>query len=37
VFPWQPFWLAFAAMAAAIMIGFAITFRDPVRLGAEEK
>jgi nucleoside transporter len=36
VFPWQPFWLAFAGMAAAIMIGFAITFRDRVRLGAEE-
>ena len=37
VFPWQPFWFTFAAMAAAIMVGFAIAFRDPVRLGAEGK
>jgi nucleoside transporter len=36
VFPWQPFWITFAGMAAVIMIGFAIAFRDPVRLSADE-
>lgn len=36
VFPWQPFWISFAAMASVIMIGFAIAFRDPVRLTADE-
>jgi nucleoside transporter len=36
VFPWKPFWITFAAMAAVIMIGFAVTFRDRVRLSAEE-
>jgi len=32
----QPFWISFAAMASVIMIGFAIAFRDPVRLTADE-
>jgi nucleoside transporter len=36
VFPWQPFWISFAVMAGVIMIGFAIAFRDQVRLSAEE-
>jgi nucleoside transporter len=36
VFPWKPFWFTFAVMAAAIMTGFAIAFRDPIRLGASE-
>lgn len=35
-FPWQPFWLVFAAAAAAVLVGFAIAFRDPVRLGKDE-
>ena len=36
-YPWQPFWLTFAIAAAVVMVGFAIAFRDPVKLGAEEK
>ena len=36
VIPWQPFWISFAVMAGVIMIGFAIAFRDQVRLSAEE-
>lgn len=35
-YPWQPFWLTFAIAAAAVMVGFAIAFRDRVKLGAEE-
>jgi nucleoside transporter len=35
-YPWQPFWLAFAIAAAAVMVGFAIAFRDPVKLGQDE-
>jgi len=36
VFPWKPFWIAFAVTAAVVMIGFAVAFRDPVKLGKEE-
>jgi nucleoside transporter len=32
-FPWRPFWLTFAAMAAAVLVAFAIAFRARVRLG----
>jgi MFS family permease len=32
-FPWRPFWLTFALMAVAVMVAFAIAFRDRVRLG----
>jgi hypothetical protein len=35
-YPWQPFWLAFAIAAAVVMVGFALAFRDPVKLGKEE-
>ena len=35
-YPWQPFWLAFAIAAAVVMVGFAVAFRDPVKLGKEE-
>ena len=35
-YPWQPFWLTFAIAAAVVMVGFAIAFRDPVKLGTEE-
>lgn len=35
-YPWQSFWLTFAIAAAVVMIGFAIAFRDPVKLGKEE-
>lgn len=35
-YPWQPFWLTFAVAAAVVMVGFAIAFRDPVKLGKEE-
>lgn len=35
-YPWKPFWLTFAAAAAVVMVGFAIAFRDPVKLGKEE-
>jgi nucleoside transporter len=33
-FPWRPFWLTFALMAVAVMVAFAVAFRDRVRLGA---
>jgi nucleoside transporter len=36
VYPWKPFWIAFAIAAAAVMAGFAIAFRDPVKLGRDE-
>ncbi len=36
VFPWKFFWIAFAVTAAVVMIGFAVAFRDPVKLGKEE-
>jgi hypothetical protein len=35
-YPWQPFWLTFAIAAAVVMVGFALAFRDPVKLGTEE-
>jgi nucleoside transporter len=35
-YPWPPFWLTFAIAAAVVMVGFAIAFRDPVKLGTEE-
>jgi nucleoside transporter len=35
-YPWRGFWLAFAIAAAAVMVGFAVAFRDPVKLGSEE-
>jgi len=34
VFPWKPFWFTFAAAAAAVMVLFAIAFRDRVKLGS---
>jgi nucleoside transporter len=36
VYPWKPFWIAFAIAAAVVMAGFAVAFRDPVRLGSDE-
>jgi MFS family permease len=36
VYPWKGFWLAFAIAAAAVMAGFAVAFRDPVKLGSDE-
>lgn len=35
-YPWKPFWIVFAIAAAAVMVGFAIAFRDPVKLGNDE-
>lgn len=35
-YPWKPFWITFAIAAAAVMVGFAIAFRDPVKLGNDE-
>ena len=35
-YPWQPFWLTFAIAAAAVMVAFAVAFRDPIRLGQAE-
>ncbi|MFM1902638.1 MAG: hypothetical protein RLZZ440_538, partial [Planctomycetota bacterium] len=34
--PWKPFWIAFAIAAAVVMAGFAVAFRDPVKLGSDE-
>jgi nucleoside transporter len=36
IYPWKPFWITFAIAAAVVMVGFAVAFRDPVRLGKEE-
>jgi nucleoside transporter len=36
VYPWKPFWITFAIAAAVVMVGFAIAFRDPVKLGKDE-
>ncbi len=35
-YPWKPFWITFAIAAAVVMAGFAIAFRDPVKLGKDE-
>jgi MFS family permease len=35
-YPWKPFWLTFALAAAVVMVGFAVAFRDPLKLGKQE-
>jgi nucleoside transporter len=35
-YPWKGFWLVFALAAAVVTVGFAVAFRDPVKLGKEE-
>ena len=35
-YPWKPFWLTFAVAAAVVTVGFAVAFRDPLKLGKQE-